>query len=85
MNLRANAVVAGGETNLSEYVHQVDWGLALGAGYDIASGPGITTIDLRYVLGLSDVFQSNAPQPEVTGGLKNGSLQITVGWFTGIF
>ena len=85
LNLRANLVIAGDETNVSEYIHQADWGVAFGAGYDISLGTGVTTIDVRYVMGLSDVFQSDAPEPEVTGGLKNGALQITVGWYTGIF
>ena len=85
VKLRANVVVAGAETNVSDNIHEADWGVAFGGGYDIASGPGVTTIDVRYVMGLGDVFNDDAPNPEATDGLKNGSLQITIGWFTGVF
>lgn len=47
--------------------------------------PVPTTFDVRYVIGLLDVFKSSAPQQDVTGDLKNRALQITIGKVQAIF
>ncbi len=81
----ATGEFAGSETNINDLVSGVDLGLALGAGYDIPAGNWVTTIEVRYIFGLTDAFDSSAPRPEVTGDLKNRALQITVGAFKRIF
>lgn len=75
----------GEERNWNEHVQNVDLGLALGAEYDIDSGRGVTTLEVRYVFGLLDVFEASAPQQDVTGDLKNRALQISVGWYVAFF
>ena len=85
INTKANVTLAGGDQNITEFVHDVDFGFVVGAGYDLAIGTGTTTIEVRYVVGLSEVFESNSPSPQFTGNLRNGALQVTVGWFKTFF
>ena len=81
----AEARYAGEDTNFNKEVKDFDLGLSLGAGYDISAGPGVATLEVRYVFGLLDVFEESAPRQEVTGDLENGSLQLMVGWFKRAF
>lgn len=73
--------VRGAQENVNQGINGFDFGLAVGAGYDIVTGPGIATFDVRYVIGLTDIFKSTAPSAVTTGDYKNRALQITVGWF----
>lgn len=61
----------GSGTNIENQTQQVDYGLAFGTGLDIEVGNSIFTMDVRYNLGLNDVFNSE------TG--KNRVLSITFG------
>lgn len=61
----------GSGTNIENQTQQVDYGLAFGTGLDIEVGNSIFTMDVRYNLGLSDVF-NNEPG-------KNRVLSITFG------
>ena len=85
INTQANVSVAGGEDNIAEHVNDADFGLTFGAGYDIAVGSAVTTIEVRYVLGLLDVFESDAPAPQATADRQNSALQVTVGLSKSIF
>ena len=85
INTKANVSVAGGEDNIAEHVHDADFGLTFGAGYDIPVGSAVTTIEVRYVLGLLDVFESDAPSPQATADRQNRALQITVGLSKSIY
>lgn len=85
INTRAHVRVAGGEDNIAEHVHDADFGLTFGAGYDFVVASSVTTIEVRYVLGLVDVFESDAPSPEATADRQNRALQITVGLSKSIF
>lgn len=51
-----------------------DAGILFGAGMDIRLGSGAITGDIRYSLGLSDVYDT--PQ----GGLRNRSLELALGY-----
>jgi len=77
----SNLIVAGGDENISEHVKGFDFGLAFGAGLDLAAEKGIVSFEARYVIGLSDAFESSAPQQSVTSDLSNRALQITVSWW----
>lgn len=56
-------------------------GLAIGAGVDLAAGPGAITLDGRYGLGLTDI---NATREDVSGAdqteVKNRVLSVTAGY-----
>ena len=85
INTKASASYAGGDRNIAEFVHDVDFGFVIGAGYDLAIGTGITAVEVRYVVGLTEVFEDAAPNPENSGSLRNGALQVTVGWYKPFF
>jgi outer membrane protein with beta-barrel domain len=85
INTRANVSVVGGDENIAEHVSDADFGLTFGAGYDFIVGNAVTTIEVRYVLGLVDVFDSDAPAPAATADRQNRALQITVGLSKSIF
>jgi hypothetical protein len=76
---------AGGEENIGDLVEDFDFGLAVGAGWDIGAQKGLVSFEARYILGLMDCFNSNAPRQDVTGDLSNGALQVTVSWWGPVF
>ena len=83
---RATAQYAGTDNNIQDFVKGVDFGLSLGAGYEIpAAEKGVVSFEVRYVIGLTEVFEDDVPRPEVTGDLKNRALQVSVAWYGDIF
>ena len=83
---RATAQYAGTDTNVQDAVKGVDFGLSLGAGYEFpAAEKGVMSLEVRYVIGLTEVFEDDVPRPEVTGDLKNRALQISVAWYGDLF
>jgi hypothetical protein len=77
--------VQGADENAAEYITDFDLGVAMGLGYDIAVDQGVLTLEARYVWGVLETFESNAPRPEVTNDLMNRAWQFTVGWYTPVF
>jgi hypothetical protein len=73
--------VAGSTQNVNQPVKSFDFGLGVGAGWDIAAGNGHATLEVRYVIGLTNVFDSGGPRPDITDDLKNRALQVSIGWF----
>jgi hypothetical protein len=61
----------GGGRNLENETETVDYGAVFGAGIDIEVGRSIFTTDVRYNLGLNDVFTNNSG--------RNGVLAVTIG------
>ena len=85
INTNANLDVAAGDENIGQYVEDFDFGIGLGLGYDVVIGTGVTSIEVRYVYGFTNVFKSNTPNPAATGDLANRALQISVGWYVPAF
>ncbi|MFN2431050.1 MAG: porin family protein [Cryomorphaceae bacterium] len=56
--------------------NRFDIGGLVGAGFQVAAGPGSITFDLRYVLGISNLVKEDDPDERV----KNRSFQIGVGY-----
>jgi hypothetical protein len=50
-----------------------------------AAEKGVVTFEVRYVIGLLEVFEDDVAHPEVLGDLKNRALQISVGWHGDVF
>jgi hypothetical protein len=85
INTHRTLEYAGSSNNISDVVNQVDVGLCVGAGYDIQTGDWVTTLGVRYVIGLLDTFNSDAPRQDITGDLKNRALEVTIGAYRNIF
>lgn len=80
INTKARLTVVGGDENIAEHVSGTDFGLAVGAGWDVAAEKGIVSFEARYVHGFNDVFEATAPRQDVTSDLSNRTLQVTVTW-----
>jgi hypothetical protein len=64
-----------------DQVRSVDWGLALGAGVDIAAGSGTLTLEGRYTLGLSPLARDPEPDETRSGfDPKNGVVSLLLGY-----
>lgn len=55
----------GGSSNIESQTESVDYGADFGAGIDIDVGNSIFTMDVRYSLGLADVFQDESGKHSV--------------------
>ena len=69
-NVRAKAYgelgdLASGTVDISEVVNVFEAGMAFGGGLNVEIGPGELTFDIRYVLGFTDVFDSEAIQGQL--------------------
>jgi hypothetical protein len=86
VNTKAEARYAGADNNVQDAVTSTDFGIGVGLGYEIAQAEkGVVSFEVRYVIGLTDVFEESVPRPEVLGDLKNRALQFSIGWFGGVF
>lgn len=81
INTRAALSVAGGDENIADHVRNAAFGLAFGGGYDIGTGNAVTTIDARYVVDFTEIFESDTPNPETTSDLRTRGLEITIGFY----
>ena len=61
---------------LEDDFNSANWGLQMGAGIDFL----FLTLDVRYELGLSDLYKKSEANPVDYGGLKNNIFFISVGW-----
>ncbi len=68
-----------GDEDMKDYIKSVDFGLAFGAGADIAigDGGGKVTFDGRYTLGLSNINDAD-DSDEIS--VKNGVITFMVGY-----
>ena len=80
INTKARLTVVGGDENITEHVSDTDFGLALGAGWDVGAEKGVVSFELRYVHGFNNVFEATAPRQDITSDLQNRTLQVTVSW-----
>ena len=65
------AFKAGGDDSIKDSVKSVDFGLGIGAGYELSSG---LMFDARYNLGLNNIDNSGS------GTVKNVSFNIGLGY-----
>ncbi len=80
INTQAKLRINGADENVNQEIRDIDWGAAFGVGFDFAIGTGVTTVDVRYVLGLQDIFTGDSSRPESSEDSCNRSLQLTVAW-----
>ncbi|UCE02378.1 MAG: PorT family protein [Candidatus Latescibacterota bacterium] len=83
INTKATLVRAGFQENFNQNITDVDFGLAVGAGFDFDAGPGVATLDLRWVTGLTDLFKGDAKQ--LLGSNRNQAMQLTASWVVSLF
>ena len=61
---------------LEDDFNSANWGLQMGAGIDFL----FLTLDVRYELGLSDLYKKSEANPVDFGSLKNNIFFVSVGW-----
>ncbi|OQX81618.1 MAG: hypothetical protein B6D61_00470 [Bacteroidetes bacterium 4484_249] len=61
---------------LEDDFKNANWGLQFGAGVDFL----FLTVDVRYELGLSDLYEKSEANPIDFGGIKNNIFFVSVGW-----
>lgn len=64
-----------GDEYISNY-KDINWGLQFGAGVDVL----VFTIDLRYELGLSDIYKNKDAMTDDFSNMKNNVFFVSVGW-----
>ncbi len=61
-------------------IKRSDIGLSIGAGAGIAAGPGSLFLDLRYVLGLSNISDNDGVPDDEQVDVTNRGFQVSIGY-----
>lgn len=62
--------------NLEDEFKDANWGLQFGAGVDVL----FLTVDVRYEMGLTDIYEKSDATNVDYGSLKNNLFVVSVGW-----
>lgn len=62
--------------SLEDQYKDANWGMQFGAGVDFL----FLTLDVRYELGLSDIYEKSADSNMDLGSLKNNVFVVSLGW-----
>ena len=63
------------EVDCKDEATSLDWGVLGGLGFSWAAGAGDVLVDIRYDLGLKEVYDTDTP-PD----LKNTNMQLLIGY-----